>query len=68
MIQPTKTQSGGLRPRHGAAIAVSVVIAAVVAYAAFGFIVGTIAFLVKLAIVVGIGALVVKLVFRRAKS
>jgi hypothetical protein len=46
----------------------SVLLTAIVAYAAFGFIVGTIAFLVKLAVVVGVAYLVVKLVFRRTKS
>jgi hypothetical protein len=41
---------------------------AIVAYALFGFIVGTLAFLVKLAVVVGVAFLVVKLLFRRTKS
>jgi hypothetical protein len=44
-----------------------VVLTAIIAYAAFGFIVGTIAFLVKLAVVVGVAFLVVKLLFRRNK-
>lgn len=56
MIQPTNHRTG-LRPVHTAGVVVAVVVAAIVAYAAFGFIVGTIAFLVKLAIVVGIAAL-----------
>ena len=67
MIQPSTNGRSGLRPRHGVLVVGSVVIAAIVAYAAFGFIVGTIAFLVKLAIVVGVAFLVVKLVFRRSK-
>ena len=67
MIQPTNKQSG-LRPRHGAATVVAVVIAAVIAYAAFGFIVGTLAFLVKLVIVVGIAFLVVRFFARHARA
>jgi hypothetical protein len=68
MIQPSTNGRSGLRPRHGVLVVGSVVIAAIVAYAAFGFIVGTIAFFVKLAVVVGIAFLVVKLIFRRTKS
>jgi hypothetical protein len=66
MIQPTNDRSG-LRPRHGVIVVGSVVLAAIIAYAAFGFIVGTFWFLVKLAVVVGVGFLVVKMLFRRNK-
>ena len=68
MIQPSTNDRSGLRPRHGVLVVGSVLLTAIVAYAAFGFIVGTIAFLVKLAVVVGVAYLVVKLVFRRTKS
>jgi tetrahydromethanopterin S-methyltransferase subunit B len=68
MIQPSTNGRSGLRPRHGVLVVGSVLLTAIVAYAAFGFIVGTIAFLVKLAVVVGVAYLVVKLVFRRTKS
>lgn len=67
MIQPSSGRSG-IRPRHTATVVGAVAVAAVVAYLAFGFIVGTLAFLVKLAVVVGIGFLAVKLVFRRSRS
>lgn len=67
MIQPTN-QKTGLRPVHTAGVVAAVVVAAIVAYAAFGFIVGTIAFLVKLAIVVGIAALAWRFFSHRAKS
>ena len=66
-IQPAEKHNG-LRPVHGAVVVGTVVIAAVVAYAAFGFIVGAIAFVVKLAIVAAIVGLVAKLVFRHARS
>ena len=56
MIQPSTNGRSGLRPRHGALVVGSVLLTAIIAYAAFGFIVGTLAFLVKLAIVVGVAS------------
>ena len=66
-IQPAEKHNG-LRPAHGVVLVGTVVVAAIVAYAAFGFIAGVIAFVVKLAIVVAIVGLVAKLVLRRARS
>jgi hypothetical protein len=67
MIQPSTNGRSGLRPRHGALAVGSVVLAAIVVYAAFVLIAGIIGFLVKAAVVVGVAYLVVKLVFRRTK-
>jgi len=66
-IQPAEKHNG-LRPAHGVVLVGTVVIAAVVAYAAFGFIAGLVAFVVKLAIIAAIVALVGKLVLRHARS
>ena len=57
-----------LRPIHGLVVAGSVVIAVLIAFAAFSFIVGTLAFLVKLVIVVGVLWLVGRRVVRHAHS
>jgi threonine/homoserine/homoserine lactone efflux protein len=66
VLQPKGKQTS-LRPRHGVAIALGVVAAVLVAYVAFSFIVGTIAFLIKLVIVVGIIYLIVRFVTRSAR-
>ena len=66
MIKPTGNRSG-LRPIHGVAVAATVVIAVVIAFAALSSIVGILAFAVKLAIVVAIVAFVVKLVMRSSR-
>jgi len=60
------TKGSGLRPVHGGVVAVSVVVAVVVAFAAFSFVAGVVAFIVKLAVVVGIVWVVSRLVLRRA--
>ena len=67
MIQPTNRQPA-IRPRHGMLVVGSVLATALVAYLAFGFIVGVIAFFVKLVVVVAVAALVVKLVIGRSRS
>ena len=67
MIQPTNHPSS-LRPRHGVLVVGSVLVTALVAYLAFGFIVGVVAFFVKLVVVVAVAALVVKLVVGRSRS
>ena len=54
------------RPVHGAIVAATVVVAAIVAFAAFSFVAGVIWFTVKAVVVVAIVAFVVRLVFRRA--
>jgi Flp pilus assembly protein TadB len=73
MIEPKTTNApsrrdGGLRPVHGAAIAVSVVVAVVVAFWALSFLAGILASLVKVVVIVAIVALVVRLVRHRARS
>jgi len=66
MIQPSNS-STKLQPRHHLLIAGLVVVAAVIAYGAFSFIVGTVAFLVKLAIVLGLAYLFVRFLVHRAR-
>jgi hypothetical protein len=68
MIQPSTNGRSGLRPRHGVLVVGSVVVTALVAFWAFSFLVGAFFDVVKLAVVVGVAFLVVKLVFRRSKS
>jgi len=65
VIKPSNSGTG-LRPRHGAALVVATVVAVIVAYAAFGFIVGVIAFFVKLVVVVAVITLIGRLLFRHA--
>jgi threonine/homoserine/homoserine lactone efflux protein len=66
VLQPRGKQTS-LRPRHGVAIAVGVVAIILVTYGAFSFIVGTIAFLIKLLIVLGLAYLVIRFVTRSAR-
>ena len=66
MLKPSNSQQS-LRPHHGVAIAVGIVVAAVIAFGAFHFILGTIAFLVKLAIVLGLAYVIVRVVLRSAR-
>lgn len=67
MIQPTNRQPS-IRPRHGALVVGSVIATALVVYLAFGFIVGVVAFFVKLVVVLAVAALVVRLVVGRSRS
>lgn len=71
MIEPrstrTPSRSGqGLRPVHAVVVGLSVVVAAVVAFAVLSSIVGILAFFVKLVVVVAIIGFVVRLVMRHA--
>lgn len=68
MIQPTNRSSRGIRPFHGLVVAGTVVVAAVVAFAAFSFVAGTIAFVVKAAIVLAIVYGVMRLLLRRPRD
>lgn len=56
-----------LRPRHTLAAVVGVAVAALVAFWAFSFVVGVIAFVVKLAIVVVVAWLVIRVLLHLAK-
>jgi hypothetical protein len=65
MIKPSGSGTK-LRPTHAATLVVGSVIAVIVAFAAFHFVVGLIAFFVKLVIVVAVVGLLAKFVFNRA--
>jgi hypothetical protein len=65
MIKPSGS-STKLRPAHTATLVIGSVIAVVVAFAVFHFVIGLIAFFVKLVIVVAIVGLLAKFLFRRA--
>lgn len=66
MLEPAPKSSKSLRPGHALSVVAIAVIVAVVAYVAFGWIVGLVAFLIKTVIVIGIIAGAVYLVFRYA--
>lgn len=76
MIEPKGTTSPsprgqgghGLRPVHGAVVAVSVVVAVVVAFAVLSSIVGFVAVIVKIAVIAVIVGFVVRLVTRHARG
>ena len=57
-----------LQPRHGIAATAAVIVTVIVAFWALSFIVGTIAFLVKLAVVLGIAYVVIHLLVRKSRS
>jgi hypothetical protein len=65
MIKPSGS-STKLRPVHSATLVVGTIVAVVLAFAVFHFIVGIVAFLIKLIIVVAVVGLLAKLVFRHA--
>lgn len=60
--------SGGLRPHHGLMIAGAAVAAAIVAFWAFSFVIGVVAFLVKLIVVLAVVGLVLKFILGRARK
>jgi len=64
MIEPSGKSPSSLRPVHAVTVLAVAVIAAVVAYLAFGWIVGLLAFLIKTVIVVGVIAGALYFVFR----
>jgi len=66
MIEPRSTQERGLRPGHKLTVVAAAVIAAIVAYLAFGWIVGLVAFLIKTVLVIAVIGGVLYLVLRRA--
>ena len=71
MIEPRENRSNQLRPRHGVTVIAVAVIAVVVAYLAFGWIVGLVAFLIKtvvvVAVIAGAGYLVVRAVTKSGR-
>jgi hypothetical protein len=67
MIQPTERHTG-LRPFHGAVLVGTTVVAVLIAFAAFHFVLGAIALVVKLAIIVAIVSFVARLLLRHAHS
>ncbi len=54
MLEPSKKSSKSLRPGHAVGVLAVAVIAVVVAYVAFGWIVGLFAFLIKTIIVIAV--------------
>ena len=64
-IEPSSGGNGGLSEFDGVLIVGGGLIALFVAFEVLGFIAGVVWFLVKLIVVVGLIALVAKLVFRR---
>jgi ABC-type nickel/cobalt efflux system permease component RcnA len=66
MIEPRSTQ-GGLRPGHKLTVVAAAVVAAIVVYLAFGWIVGLVAFLIKTAVVIVVIGGVLYLVLRRSR-
>ena len=67
MIEPRTTQERGLRPGHKLTVVAAAVVAAIVAYLAFGWIVGLIAFLIKTVVVIAVIGGVLYLVFRHSR-
>lgn len=73
MIEPRGTASpsrrqSALRPAHTGVVVVSVVASAIVAFWAFSFVAGLVAFFVKVVVVVAIVTLVFRLLTRRSRS
>ena len=66
MIEPRSSQRG-LRPGHTLTVVAAAVIAAIVVYVAFSWVVGLLAFLIKTVVVVAVIAGVVYLVTRRGR-
>jgi len=64
MIEPRGTEKKALRPGHKLTIVAVALVAGIVAYVAFGWLVGLLAFLIKTVVVVAVIAGVVWLVFR----
>ena len=67
MIQPTDGRTG-LRPFHGVVLVGTTVVAVLIAFAAFHFVLGAIAVVIKLAVVVAIVGFVARLLLRHARS
>jgi ABC-type multidrug transport system permease subunit len=67
MIQP-KSGSSGLRPVHGVAVVAAVVVVAVIVFGVFHFIVGVLAFFIKLVIVIAVLYGLTRFVLRHAKG
>jgi hypothetical protein len=67
MIQPTDSRNG-LRPFHGVVLVGTTVVAVLIAFAAFHFVIGAIAIVIKLAIIVAIVGFVARLLMRHARS
>ena len=66
MIEPRSTHGRELRPGHKLTVVAVAVIAAIVAYLAFGWIVGIVAFLIKTVLVIAVIGGVIYLVVRRS--
>jgi hypothetical protein len=66
MIEPRTSQERGLRPGHKLTIVAAVVVAALVAYVALGFLASLVAVLIKTVIVLVVIGGVLYLVFRHA--
>jgi hypothetical protein len=67
MIEPRQRSGTSLRPGHGLTIVAAAVIAAIVAYVAFGWVVGIVWFLIKTIVVIAVIATVLYLVVRHAR-
>jgi hypothetical protein len=66
MIEP-RTTPGGLRPGHKLTVVAVAVVAAIVAYLAFSWIVGLVAFLIKTVLVIAVIGGVLYLLMRRGR-